>query len=388
MSDAAASATPAAAAEELQSKLNVDAAPAEAAAEPPHPSGLTLEERYKLARSVGEECINEEELRALLAKKPNVVAYDGFEPSGRMHIAQGVMKAINVNKLTKVGCTFKFWVADWFAQLNNKMGGDLKKIQTVGKYMVEVWKAVGMDLSKVEFLSSSEEINKRPDEYWTLVMDIARKNNLKRILRCSQIMGRAETDELSAAQIFYPCMQCADIFFLKADICQLGMDQRKVNMLAREYCDDIKRKLKPIILSHRMMPGLLEGQEKMSKSDPNSAIFMEDTEAEVNTKIKKAYCPPKVVAGNPCIEYVKYIVMPWFGHFQVTRPADNGGDVRYEDAELLAADYESGALHPGDLKAALSRHLNQILQPVRDHFENNAEAKELLKKVKSYKVTK
>ena len=74
-------------------------------------------------------------------------------------------------------------VADWFAQLNNKMGGDLKKIQVVGKYMVEVWKAVGMDLSKVEFLSSSEEINKRPDEYWTLVMDIARKNNLKRIVR-------------------------------------------------------------------------------------------------------------------------------------------------------------------------------------------------------------
>lgn len=50
-------------------------------------------------------------------------------------------------------------------------------------------------------------------------------------------------------------MQCADIFFLKADICQLGMDQRKVNMLAREYCDDIKRKLKPVVLSHRMMPG-------------------------------------------------------------------------------------------------------------------------------------
>ena len=26
-----------------------------------------------------------------------------------------------------------FRVADWFAQLNNKMGGDLNKIQTVGK---------------------------------------------------------------------------------------------------------------------------------------------------------------------------------------------------------------------------------------------------------------
>ena len=45
---------------------------------------------------------------------------------------------------------------------------------------------------------------------------------------------------------------------LQADICQLGMDQRKVNMLAREYCDMTKRKLKPIIISHAMLPGLLE----------------------------------------------------------------------------------------------------------------------------------
>lgn len=135
---------------------------------------LTLDEKYALCRSIGEECVQEEELRALLDKKPNPVAYDGFEPSGRMHIAQvrrpavqgavvamatalacvcwgrsshcrtrlqslggglpacypgsrpvagsqagkvavrcafvqGVLKALNVNKLTKSGVTFKFW---------------------------------------------------------------------------------------------------------------------------------------------------------------------------------------------------------------------------------------------------------------------------------------
>lgn len=53
-------------------------------------------------------------------------------------LVQGVMKALNVNKLTKAGCTFKFWIADWFAMLNNKMGGDLKKIRNVGQYMIEV----------------------------------------------------------------------------------------------------------------------------------------------------------------------------------------------------------------------------------------------------------
>lgn len=38
------------------------------------------------------------------------VCYDGFEPSGRMHIAQGIMKANNVNKLTKAGALFRIHV--------------------------------------------------------------------------------------------------------------------------------------------------------------------------------------------------------------------------------------------------------------------------------------
>lgn len=49
---------------------------------------LTADEKYVLVRSVGEECIQDDELRRLLANKPNPIAYDGFEPSGRMHIAQ------------------------------------------------------------------------------------------------------------------------------------------------------------------------------------------------------------------------------------------------------------------------------------------------------------
>ena len=43
--------------------------------------------------SIGEEVIFSEELSKLLANKPNPVAYDGFEPSGRMHLAQGLLKS-------------------------------------------------------------------------------------------------------------------------------------------------------------------------------------------------------------------------------------------------------------------------------------------------------
>jgi tyrosyl-tRNA synthetase len=55
------------------------------------------------------------------------------------------------------------------------------------------------------------------------------------------------------------------------------MGQRKVNALAIEYCDDIGITEKPVIVSHHMLMGLQPGEEKMSKSKPDSAIFMEDS---------------------------------------------------------------------------------------------------------------
>jgi hypothetical protein len=128
-----------------QPKFKAPSAPAAAAAveENLYVSPLSVDEKVAIALSVGEETLTVDELKALYAARPHPIVYDGFEPSGRMHIAQGVMRAINVNKLTSTGCLFKFWVADWFAQLNNKMDGDLKKIRMVGQYMIEIWKAIG-----------------------------------------------------------------------------------------------------------------------------------------------------------------------------------------------------------------------------------------------------
>jgi tyrosyl-tRNA synthetase len=357
------------------------------------PQGIELTEdekrRYLTIRSIGEECIMEEELANLVKTKKTFIAYDGFEPSGQMHIAQAILKAINVNKLTSCGATFIFWIADWFALLNNKMDGDLKRIQTVGKYFIEVWKAAGMKMENVKFIWSSEEILSHANEYFSVVFDIARKTSLNRIVRCTQIMGRSETDDLTAAQIMYPAMQCADIFHLKIDICQLGMDQRKVNMLAREYCDEHKLgRSKPIILSHHMLLGLKEGQEKMSKSQPDSAIFVEDDEQMIHSKIKKAYCPPGVVEKNPVLDYVKHICFEHDHHFIVKRSESNDGDVTYDNYAALEKDFVEQKLHPADLKNALAISLNEMVRPIRDHFENDPVAKQLLAEVKSFKVTR
>lgn len=49
---------------------------------------LSLDDKFTLCRSIAEECTTDDELRKKLQFVEHPVAYDGFEPSGRMHIAQ------------------------------------------------------------------------------------------------------------------------------------------------------------------------------------------------------------------------------------------------------------------------------------------------------------
>ncbi len=357
---------------------------------------MDIEKRMELIKQVGEEIVTEEDLRNLLETKKRLIAYDGFEPSGNLHVAQGILRAINVNKMTNAGCMFNMLVADWHGWANNKMGGDLDKIQAVGKYQIEVWKACGMDMKKVNFIWASDFV--RDDNYWKIVMQVARNSTVKRILRCSQIMGRSESDALQASQIFYPCMQAADIFYQKCDICQLGMDQRKVNILAREIGPQLGF-WKPVVVSHHMLMGLNKPPEgvadpvekaiamKMSKSIPDSAIFMTDSESEVKRKIEKAYCPEKQLEENPLIEYMKYIIFESFPKVKIERLAKFGGDLVYDSFDQMAEDFKYGRLHPMDLKNGTAEHINKLLDPVRRHF-SKGKPKELAEFVKKQQVTR
>ncbi|CAL5345793.1 unnamed protein product [Camellia sinensis] len=38
-------------------------------------------------------------------------------------VGLGLGEIVSVNKQTFAGCKVKIWIADWFAQLNNKIGG-------------------------------------------------------------------------------------------------------------------------------------------------------------------------------------------------------------------------------------------------------------------------
>lgn len=359
---------------------------------------MTTDEKIEIVKTVGEEIIQEEELKTLYESGEQLIAYDGFEPSGQMHIAQGILRTININKMTKTGITFKMLVADWHAMANNKMGGDLEKIQDVGKYFIEVWKACGMDIDNVEFLWASD-MAKNPD-YWKLVVQVGKTNALKRFVRTAEMMGREDSLEgLTGAHIIYSCMQVADIFMLGAKITELGMDQRKVNMLAREIGPQLGY-WKPVVVSHHMLMGLgkptTETEDKtkrtielkMSKSKPDTAIFMTDSTEDIKRKINKAYCLEGEVNDNPVLEYCKYIIFETKSELNISRPEKFGGNISLKSYKELEEQFANKEIHPMDLKTSVAAALDELIQPVRTHFEKNPEAKALLEKVRSYTVTR
>lgn len=360
---------------------------------------MDIEKKLELiAKPPTEEIITKEDLRKLLQTKQKPVAYDGFEPSGLLHLGSGVLRAIKINDLLKAKVDFILWVADWFGYINNKMGGNLELLKKVGEYFIEGWKACGVDTKKVKVMWSSDSV--KDPEYWKGVIDVAKKVTVQRTIRASPIMGRNEAEMQYTSQLFYPMMQVWDPFYISADILQLGMDQRNATVLSRELAPKLGQTPR-VCVHHHLLLGLqgaksrmgqetatLQLQDKMSKSKLQTAIFIHDSKKEIEKKISKAFCPKKVIKGNPILEIWKYIILRKFDSRIIKRPSKFGGDLEVQKYEELEYVFNKGELHPLDLKKETSLALDKILTPIRKHFEKNKRAKKLLQIVKSAEITR
>ncbi len=362
---------------------------------------MDVETRMELiCRPPTEEVITPEDLRCILETELKPIAYDGWEPSGLVHLGTGVICAYKMKDFAEAGVHFKAYLSTWHAWLNNKLGGDLKLIRKAADLFKHSWIALGVPEDKVEFIYSDELYDDL--DYWAKVVHVAKNLTLARTTRTLEIAGRKEAEARYVADYLYTPMQVGDIFQLEAKICQLGIDQRKANMVARE----LGQKLgfwKPACVHHHLLQGLErpkvwpipEGQEKealssvkMSKSKPETCVFIYDTPEEIKHKISRAFCPEKTTEYNPIIEFCKYIIFREKQSLTIERPAKFGGKVQFQSFQELATAYSKGDLHPLDLKNAVATELAEILEPVRRYFETHSEARECLHTVRDAKITR
>jgi tyrosyl-tRNA synthetase len=362
---------------------------------------MDLEARIELIRRPPtEEILTLPDLRHLLETKEHPIAYNGWEPSGLVHLGTGLICAYKMIDLIEAGIEFKAYLSTWHAWINRKLGGDMALIKKSADHFMHSWIALGVPEDKVEFIYSDQLYHDL--DYWEKTISVAKTLTLARARRTLEIAGRKSAEAKLVADFMYTPMQVADIFQLEVDICQLGMDQRKANVVARE----IGEKLgfwKPVCAHHHMLQGLQKpaawpipkGKEKevmvsakMAKSIPETCIFIYDSPKDIARKISNAFCPEKEVEFNPIMEYCKYIVFRELETFEIARPAKYGGDAEFHSFDELAKVYRAGQLHPLDLKNAVAKELSRILQPVRAYFDRNKEAKDCLEIVKKARISR
>jgi tyrosyl-tRNA synthetase len=297
------------------------------------------------------------------------------------------------------GANCSVFLADWHSWINDKLGGDLEQIQEIATgYFKEGLKAclraVGADAEKVKFTLGTDLYHNN-DAYWETFIDVCKNTTLNRMHRSITIMGRKLGEGVDFAKLLYPAMQVADIFIQNVNLAHAGYDQRKAHVVARDVALKMKKnnlvntigeKIKPICVHHHLILGLTKpaiwpiedstqlqemwSDMKMSKSIPNSAVFVNDTPEEIKLKVENAFCPEGNVTVNPILDWAKYVIFRNKGsNILIERKQKFGGNIEFNSYTELEKAFLSKSLHPLDLKIGVANKITEILEPVRKHFE-------------------
>ena len=304
---------------------------------------MNIEEKIQLIEEGTLEVIDTEELKEVLAKE-QPIAYTGYEMRKLLlFIALGIVMLSSCN--------------------NGQTKGTVEEIAETAEYNKKCFQALGLDETTEYVLGSSFQLE---PEYTDKVYQLATMTTLKRARRSMDQVSRAD-DNPKVASVIYPIMQTVDMAALEVDIALGGMEQRKIQMLARENLERIGENV-PVCIHTPLLHGL-DGDAKMSSSKGNY-IAVDDSVEVITKKIKKSFCPQGEVEGNPMIEIAETFVFPNQEKLLIKRPEKFGGDIELTHDELIK-DFSEGNLHPMDLKNGIKDFLIEFFAPVREYMEEN-----------------
>ena len=308
--------------------------------------------------------------------------YVGFEPSGKAHIGWKVL-SIQLKRMLEADANVLIFLADWHAWVNDKFNGNMEDIQTTARYMEDTFRVLlgnppeGEGPGELRFVWASSIMDS--GDYWARVLRCSKNMSLARVRRTFSIMGRSEdSSDGDLSRFFYPALQAADIFEMNIDVAIGGMDQRKAHMYMRDVADrwgwyKATCLHTPIISGLKSSGARMESfDHKMSKSDPNGAILLHDSEKKLAKKMRKAYLDPENPV-SPVYELLEQIILPEFGKVTVTPKPEFGEPTVWHDVESFKNAISDGTLHPFDAKMGVAAGISKGLRAVNEYFEENSE---------------
>lgn len=330
-------------------------------------SSLSQVEKKELIKRNLQEVLGEERMDEIM-KTRDLKIYWGTATTGRPHIAYFVAMS-KVADFLKAGCEVTILFADLHAYLDNmKAPWELLKLRT--EYYEHAIKAmltsVGVPLEKLKFVRGTEyQLSKEYTLDVYRLSSIVTEHDARKA--GAEVVKQVSHPLLSG--LLYPGLQALDEEYLKCDAQFGGVDQRKIFTYAEKYLPSLGY-AKRAHLMNPMVPGLTGS--KMSSSEEDSKIDLLDSAASVKKKLKKAFCEPGNITDNGVLSFCKYVIFPVAlkgEEFLIERPDTHGGNQTYASFEDLEKEFAAEKVHPGDLKSAVEKYLNQLMEPVRKTFE-------------------
>ncbi|MEK7149476.1 MAG: tryptophan--tRNA ligase [Patescibacteria group bacterium] len=219
--------------------------------------------------------------------KPVLVS--GIQPSGKLHIGNYISALKNFVYLQNSGrYQCYFFVADLHS-LTADFNPSEKYKQIIDVVLNLL--AVGIDPKKsVIFVQS--QIPQHAELTWIL-NTITPLGELKRMVQFKDKASRQ--DEVNVGLFDYPVLQAADILLYDAEVVPVGEDQLQHLELTRTLARKFNSKFKKIFIEPKELltetpkiMGLLDPSKKMSKSVPQTCLFLDDSSDVIKEKIKRA----------------------------------------------------------------------------------------------------
>lgn len=281
----------------------------------------------------------------------------GDRPTGSLHLGHYVGSLANRVRLQNEYDCF-FIIAD-YQVLTDHLHNTEDVAQNIREIVLD-YLSIGLDPEKSTFFVQS-----RIPEIAELTMYFSMLVTVPRLQRNPTVKEEVEVAKIGKKEMIYgflgyPVSQAADILVVRANLVPVGQDQLPHLEQTREIARTFNRVFQEVfpipealLGEFPRLPGL-DGQ-KMSKSR-NNAIYLKDSQEEVESKIMRAFTDPKRIHANDPGHVKGNVVFTYLDAFHSDK----------QEIEELKNRYKRGRIGDVTVKKRLIEVLNNFLGPIRE----------------------
>jgi len=289
--------------------------------------------------------------------------YTGRGPSGPMHIGHIIPFYLTkwLQEKFKVNVYIELTDDEKFLEPKRKLSFEETQKWTEENILDII--SVGFDPDRTFIFKDTEYIR----NMYPLALKVAKVINFSTV---RAIFGF--TNQTSIGMIFFPTLQIVPTFF-EDKICLVpsSIDQDPYFRLQRDVAERLHRQ-RCATIYHKLLPGLLGIDCKMSSSKPETCVYLDEGEESIREKIYKyAFSGGqptlelhRKLGGNPEID----VCFQWLYLFF------EDDDKRIEEIE---EEYRSGRMSTGELKEIA---IQKITEFIREHRKKREKARKKVEK--------